>query len=68
MYAVIQFVNGAFAVKFEGENLDSLKYNFHNWCAALWNDTSAVEGVVKLVDSNLDVVDGEIEFISHPAK
>lgn len=67
-YAVIQFINGAFTVKFEGENLDGLKYNYHNWCAALWNDTEAVEGVVKIVDSNLDTVDGYIEFISHPAK
>ena len=68
MYSVIQFINGAFTVKFESENLDSLKYNFHSWCAALWNDSGAVEGVVKLVDANLDVVDGYIEFISHGAK
>jgi hypothetical protein len=68
MYAVIQQINGAFTVKFEGENLDSLKYNYHNWCAQLWNDTGAVDGVVKLVDSNLDVVEGYIDFISHPAK
>lgn len=68
MYAVIQQINGAFTVKFEGNNLDSLKYNYHNWCAQLWNDAGAVDGVVKLVDSNLDVVEGYIEFISHPAK
>ena len=67
-YAVIQFINGAFAVKYESENLESMKYNFHNWCALLWNDTGAVDGVVKLVDSNLDTVDGYIEFISHEAK
>lgn len=68
MYAVIQFINGAFTVKFEGDNLDSLKYNYHNWCALLWNDEGAVDGVVKIVDDKLDVVDGYIEFISHPAK
>ena len=68
MYAVIQQINGAFTVKFEGENLDSLKYNFHSWCAALWNDSGAVDGVVKLVDGNLDVVDGYVEFIQHDAK
>ena len=67
-YAVIQFINGAFAVKFEGENLDSLKYNYHNWCSLLWNDTGAVNGVVKLVDQNLDVVDGYIEVIDKSAK
>lgn len=68
MYSVIQQINGTFSVKFEGENLDGLKYNYHNWCAALWNDTGAVDGVVKIVDSNLDTVDGYVEFISHPAK
>ena len=68
MYAVIQFINGSFTVKFESENLDSLKYNFHNWCALLWNDNNAVNGVVKIVDSNLDTVEGYIEFIDHPAK
>ena len=67
-YAVIQFVNGAFAVKYEGENLDSLKYNYFNWLSLLYNDTGAVNGVVKLVDGNLDVVDGCVEFINKPAK
>ena len=67
-YAVVQFINGAFTVKYEGENLDSMKYNFHNWCALLWNDTGAVNGVVKLVDSNLDTVEGYVEFINHEAK
>ena len=68
MYAVIQFINGAFTVKFEGENLDGLKYNYHNWLSLLYNDTGAVKGVVKLVDGNLDVVDGCVEFIDKPAK
>ena len=67
-YAVIQFINGAFAVKYEGSDLASMKYNYHNWLSLLWNDTGAVNGVVKLVDGNLDVVDGCIEFISKPAK
>lgn len=67
-YAVIQFINGAFSVKYEGENLDSLKYNYHDWLSLLWNDTSAVNGIVQLVDDNMDVVDGLSERISHPAK
>ena len=68
MYSVIQQINGAFTVKFESSDIDSLKYNFHNWCALLWNDTGAVDGVVKIVDSNLDTVDGYVEFIKHEAK
>ena len=67
-YAVIQFINGSFTVKYEGENLDSLKYNYHDWCALLWNDSGAVDGIVKLVDENFDLVDGLSERISHPAK
>lgn len=68
MYSVIQFMNGAFTVKFESNNLDSIKYNYFNWLAALYNDTGAVKGVVKLVDENLDVVDGCVEFIDKAAK
>jgi len=67
-YAVIQFINGSFSVKYEGENLDSLKYNYHDWLSLLWNDTGAVDGIVQLVDENMDVVDGLSERISHPAK
>lgn len=67
-YAVIQFINGAFSVKYEGQNLDSLKYNYHNWLSLLWNDTGAVNGIVQLVDENMDVVEGLTEKINKPAK
>ena len=68
-YAVIQQINNAFTVIAEtGENKDSAIVNFHQTCAALWNDTSEVHGVVKIVDSNLDTVDGYVEFIDHEAK
>lgn len=67
-YAVIQFINGAFSVKFESSDKDSIKYNYFNWLSLLYNDTGAVNGVVKLVDSNLDVVDGCVEFIDKAAK
>lgn len=67
-YAVIQQINGAYAVKFEGADLDSIKYNYFNWLALLYNDTGAAHGVVKLVDENLDVVDGCVEFINKDAK
>lgn len=67
-YAVIQQINGAYAVKYEGENLDSLKYNYHSWLSLLWNDEGAVNGIVQLVDENMDVVDGLSERINKPAK
>ena len=67
-YSVIQFMNGAFVVKFEGTDKDSMKYNYFNWLSLLYNDKGAAKGVVKLVDENLDVVDGCVEFIDKPAK
>lgn len=67
-YAVIQQVNGVFTVKYEGTNLNQLKTNYHQWCAALWNDSGVVHAVVKIVDPNLDTVDGYIEIIDHEAK
>lgn len=68
MYSVIQQINGVFTVKFEGTDLNSMKYNYHNWLSLLYNDTGAVKGVVKLVDENLDLVDGCVEYIDKPAK
>ena len=68
-YAVIKVVNGNFAVSTEhGDNLQGAIIAFHSLCAALWNDSAAVEAVVKVVDTNLDTVDGKVEFISHDAK
>ena len=68
MYSVIQQINGAFSVKFEGTDLNSIKYNYFNWLSLLYNDTGAVNGVVKLVDDKLDVVDGCVEIINKSAK
>lgn len=67
-YAVIQQINGAFTVKYEGSDVNSMKYNYHHWISLLYNDEGEVNGVVKLVDGNLDVVDGCVEFINKPAK
>lgn len=67
-YAVIQQIGGAFSVKFESSDKDSIKYNYFNWLSLLYNDTGSVNGVVKLVDGNLDIVDGCVEFINKPAK
>lgn len=67
-YAVIQQINDAFTVKYEGSDVNSMKYKYHHWVSLLYNDEGAVKGVVKLVDGNLDTVDGCIEFIDKPAK
>lgn len=67
-YAVIQNINGACVVKFEGNDPQALEVNFYQLVAALLNDSGAVNGVVKLVDGNLDVYDGCVKFINKPAK
>jgi hypothetical protein len=67
-YAVIQNINGACVVKFEGDDPQAMEVNYYQWVAALLNDKGEVKGVVKLVDGNLDVYDGCIKFINKPAK
>ena len=68
-YAVIKCVNGNFAIATEhGENKEGGIIAFHNLASALWNDNSEVNATVKLVDENLDTVDGYVEYISHGAK
>ena len=34
-------------------------------CAALWNDTGFSTAMVKVVDENLDTVEGKMELIVH---
>lgn len=38
---------------------------FHYWCNLLFNDNSFRVGMVKCLDSNLDVVEGKMELIIH---
>ena len=65
-YAVVKCVNGNFTISTEHEeNKQGGIIAFHNLSAALWNASEEVEAVVKLVDSNLDTVDGYAEYISH---
>ena len=65
MYAIVKCINKSFGVHAEGENLDGLKVNFHNLCAALWNDAGTKTAKVMIVDESLNCVDGYAEFIHH---
>ncbi len=68
-YAVVRVVNGAFKVESETSSKESGAVNFSQYCAALWNATEEVHAVVKLMDKNLDVVEGGfVMYIDHPAK
>lgn len=65
-YALINVVNGNFAVFSEhGEDLQAAKIAFHNRCSALWGDAPTLSAEVKIVDENLDTVEGYREYIYH---
>lgn len=65
-YAIIQCSNGAYKVISEGiEQLSSAKKQFHDRCKILWNAPDVVSATVKIVDENLDCVEGYRDFIHH---
>lgn len=69
-YSIIKCTNGNFNIHAEGTNIDSMKVNFHQLCASLWNDPDTATAKVEIVDEQLNVVDDYREFIRHeqPAK
>lgn len=69
-YAVLHVSKGNFLVSSEaGEDLSKAKVQFHNLCSALENDKGDIDSIVKLVDENLDTVEGKyVERIVHGAK
>ena len=65
-YAVITVTNGNFAVKSEhGENKQAALVAFHQLSAAYWNAPDVTTAMIKVVDENLDTVDGKMEYITH---
>lgn len=65
-YAIIDVVNGTFKVRTEhGENKQAALVAFHDRCKVLWNAPDVITAMVKLVDENLDTVDGKMEYITH---
>ena len=66
-YYVIYVSNGALQVDkiTEWSNLDSAKAKFHDVCKTLWSAPDVVTATVKILDSQLDNVEGCKEFITH---
>ena len=65
-YAIIKVVNGNYFVHSEGiTDLDAAKVGFHGLCQQLWNAPDVITAAVRIVDENLDCVQGYQEFISH---
>lgn len=66
-YAIIKCTDTNFAVHGEYPTLESAKVAFHQYSAALWNDPSTEKAMVKIVDEQLDTVEGYRESIRHEA-
>lgn len=63
-YDVVQKVNGNIAVKSTWDNnLVGAKQAYHDILRLLYSDKDTTNGVVAILDDNLDVVDGCKEFI-----
>lgn len=68
-YAIIKVINGNYSIHAEGiADVNSAKVNFHGLCQTLWNAPDVLSACVKIIDENLDTVEGYKEVISHPAE
>lgn len=66
-YAIIKVVNGNYSIEAEGiTELANAKTNFHGLCQILWNAPDVITATVKIVDENLDCVEGYKEYVTHP--
>ena len=65
-YAIIKVINGNYFTHSEGiTDLSSAKTQFHTVCATLWNAPDVETAMVKIVDEQLDCVDGYMDLIIH---
>lgn len=65
-YAVIKCINGNYIVDSEGyTSVDTAKVQFHGVCRALWNEPTVISAEVRIMDENLDTVEGYKEYIHH---
>lgn len=64
-YDVVQKVDGNLVVKSTWtDDVVKAKQAFHDVCRLLYSDKDTTNGVVAILDDNLDVVDGHKEFIN----
>lgn len=69
IYAIIKVINGNFFIHAEGiTDLSSAKTQFHGLCQTLWNAPDVEKAMVKIVDEQLDCVDGYMDLIVHPVE
>ena len=64
-YAVLTVTDGNFLIRSEWGDKDVAKKAYFSLASALLNDTGFSEGYIAIIDSNLDVVEGYKEHITH---
>lgn len=64
-YAIIKCTDTNFAVHGEYPTIEAAKVAFHQYSAALWNDSGTEKATIKIVDEQLDCTEGYREFIHH---
>ena len=67
-YSIVKCINGNYSIHAEGiTDVSAAKTQFHGLCQVLWNAPDVLTAEVKIMDENLDCVEGYKEFITHPA-
>ena len=67
-YDVIQNANGTTTVVSTWDDNKPRAFQaFHHQCELLYSDKYTTKATVKVLDENLDVVDGKIEYIDKTA-
>ncbi len=66
-YSLVTVINGNFKVEAEyGGDRQAAFVGFHTKAATLWNAPDVITGMVKVMDENLNCVEGKMEYITHP--
>ena len=64
-YAIISNTDGNNTIRQEGiTDRESAIKSFHHFCEIIMNDKSFEYGMIKLMDENLDTVEGKMELIN----
>ena len=64
-YAIVKVVNANYFVHAEGiTDVKAAKTQYHQLCASLWNAEDVETAEVRIVDENLDTLDGYKEYIN----
>lgn len=65
-YSVISVTDGNNVVRAEHiKDIESARMQWHHYCEILINSKDFSTGMVKLLDENLDLVEGKMEYIEH---